>query len=101
MTAIAGGVSSTRTSSHPAVSADPDLPQAHDPGVGPDTAQYRASGTDPDPAQDYALGAGPGESARLRRQSEELRPEAEALLAGIGLEPGQAAIDLGCGPAGI
>jgi trans-aconitate methyltransferase len=54
-----------------------------------------------DPAQVYALGASPGESARLRRQSEELRPEAEALLARIGLEPGQAAADLGCGPIGI
>ncbi len=49
----------------------------------------------------YALGADAGETGRLRRQSEELRPEALALLDRIGLRPGQAAIDLGCGPSGI
>jgi ubiquinone/menaquinone biosynthesis C-methylase UbiE len=49
----------------------------------------------------YALGIDADESARLRRQSEELRPEAVALLAAIGLKPGQAAADLGCGPSGI
>jgi ubiquinone/menaquinone biosynthesis C-methylase UbiE len=49
----------------------------------------------------YALGIDPDESARLRRQSEELRPESAALLDRIGLEPGQCAIDLGCGPSGI
>jgi len=51
--------------------------------------------------QVYALGADEEETARLRRQSEELRPEAEALLARIGLRPGQSAVDLGCGPSGI
>ncbi len=55
----------------------------------------------PDPAEVYALGADAGEQARLIRQSDELRPEAEALLAGIGLRPGDAALDLGCGPRGI
>jgi len=55
----------------------------------------------PDPAQVYALGADQQEAARLRRQSDELQPEAEALLARIGLRPGDAAIDLGCGPSGI
>jgi SAM-dependent methyltransferase len=49
----------------------------------------------------YALGADEEETARLGRQSEELRPEAEALLARAGLRPGQAAVDLGCGPSGI
>jgi len=49
----------------------------------------------------YALGPGPDETARLRRQARELEPEALALLARIGLRPGQAAVDLGCGPAGI
>jgi SAM-dependent methyltransferase len=49
----------------------------------------------------YTLGSNPDETARLRRQSEELRPYAEELLARIGLRPGQSAIDLGCGPAGI
>jgi ubiquinone/menaquinone biosynthesis C-methylase UbiE len=49
----------------------------------------------------YALGANAAETARLRGQSEELRPEAEALLAAVSLRPGQTAIDLGCGPSGI
>src|SRR5580700_10223121 len=51
--------------------------------------------------QVYALGADEEETGRLRRQSDELRPEAEALLARIGLRPGQSAVDLGCGPSGI
>ena len=51
--------------------------------------------------QVYALGTNEEETARLRRQAEELRPEAEALLARVGLRPGQSAIDLGCGPCGI
>jgi len=55
----------------------------------------------PDPAEVYALGADAGEQARLIRQSGELRPEAEALLARFGLGPGDAALDLGCGPRGI
>ena len=49
----------------------------------------------------YALGRDPGESARLQRQSEELRADSTALLDRVGLGPGQAAIDLGCGPSGI
>ena len=49
----------------------------------------------------YALGRDPGESARLQRQSEELWPDSAALLDRVGLGPGQAAIDLGCGPRGI
>jgi ubiquinone/menaquinone biosynthesis C-methylase UbiE len=49
----------------------------------------------------YALGADPEETARLRRQSDELRPEAMALLGAVGLSPGQSAVDLGCGPSGI
>jgi ubiquinone/menaquinone biosynthesis C-methylase UbiE len=54
-----------------------------------------------DAAAAYALGSNPGESARLHRQSEELRPESIALLDRIDLMPGQSAIDLGCGPSGI
>ena len=46
----------------------------------------------------YALGRDLGESARLQRQSEELRAHSAALLDRTGLGPGQAAIDLGCGP---
>jgi ubiquinone/menaquinone biosynthesis C-methylase UbiE len=57
--------------------------------------------TGPAAADVYALGRNPDESARLRRQSEELKPESVALLDRIGLEPGQSAIDLGCGPSGI
>jgi ubiquinone/menaquinone biosynthesis C-methylase UbiE len=53
------------------------------------------------PATAYALGRDPAESARLRRQSDELRPYAADLLGRIGLRPGQTAIDLGCGPSGI
>ena len=49
----------------------------------------------------YALGSNSKESARLQRQSDELRPESVALLSRIGLKPGQSAIDLGCGPSGI
>jgi len=49
----------------------------------------------------YALGRDPGESGRLQRQSEELRADSAALLDRTGLGPGQAAIDLGCGPRGI
>jgi SAM-dependent methyltransferase len=57
-----------------------------------------------DAAEVYALGADTDETARLRRQSEELQPEARALLGRLrelGLRPGQTAIDLGCGPRGI
>jgi ubiquinone/menaquinone biosynthesis C-methylase UbiE len=49
----------------------------------------------------YALGRNPEESARLRRQSDELRSQSAELLGRIGLRPGQSAIDLGCGPSGI
>jgi trans-aconitate methyltransferase len=55
----------------------------------------------PDAAEVYALGSNPAESARLRRQSDELRPQSADLLGRIGLRPGQSAIDLGCGPSGI
>jgi SAM-dependent methyltransferase len=57
-----------------------------------------------DAANVYALGADTDETARLQRQSDELQPEARALLARLGelgLQPGQAALDLGCGPRGI
>jgi SAM-dependent methyltransferase len=57
--------------------------------------------TGPDAAEVYALGSNPDESARLQRQSDELRPEGAALLERLALLPGQSAIDLGCGPRGI
>jgi ubiquinone/menaquinone biosynthesis C-methylase UbiE len=49
----------------------------------------------------YALGREPAESARLRRQSDELRIDSATLLDRVGLRPGQSAIDVGCGPSGI
>jgi SAM-dependent methyltransferase len=49
----------------------------------------------------YALGSSSAESARLLRQAEELAADSAALLDRVGLRPGQAAIDLGCGPRGI
>jgi SAM-dependent methyltransferase len=57
--------------------------------------------TAPDATEVYALGTNPAESARLQRQSDELRPQSAELLGRIGLEPGQSAIDFGCGPSGI
>ena len=65
------------------------------PAAAPESAPVSA------PAEVYALGSNPAESARLQRQSEELRPESVALLDRIGLAPGGSAIDLGCGPSGI
>jgi SAM-dependent methyltransferase len=55
----------------------------------------------PDAADVYALGSDTAESARLQRQSDELLPEAVALIDKIGLHAGQSAIDVGCGPSGI
>jgi ubiquinone/menaquinone biosynthesis C-methylase UbiE len=55
----------------------------------------------PDVAAVYPLGSSAGESARLRRQADELAPDSAALLDWVGLRPGQSAIDLGCGPRGI
>jgi SAM-dependent methyltransferase len=81
--------------------------RGHGSRGGTEPAMARSSGPDaaadagPDAAAVYALGSNPGESARLQRQSEELRPESAALLDRIGLKPGQRAIDLGCGPRGI
>ena len=62
-----------------------------------------ASGTAPgqDPNVVYALGSSAGESARLQRQADELAADSRDLLDRVGLRPGQAVIDLGCGPRGI
>ena len=62
-----------------------------------------ARGTTPgqDPNVVYALGSSPGESARLQRQADELAADSVYLLDRVRLRPGQAAIDLGCGPRGI
>jgi SAM-dependent methyltransferase len=65
------------------------------------TEMIMTTTTAPDAAEVYALGSNPAESARLRRQSQELRPQTAELLGRIGLAPGQSALDLGCGPSGI
>jgi ubiquinone/menaquinone biosynthesis C-methylase UbiE len=54
-----------------------------------------------DPNTVYALGSSAGESARLQRQADELAADSRDLLDRVGLRPGQAVIDLGCGPRGI
>jgi SAM-dependent methyltransferase len=59
------------------------------------------SGEVQDAHASYALGSSAGESARLQRQADELAPDSAALLDRAGVRPGQAAIDLGCGPRGI
>lgn len=43
----------------------------------------------------------PDERARLRRQSDQLRPHSADLLSRLALQPGADALDLGCGPSGI
>jgi SAM-dependent methyltransferase len=43
----------------------------------------------------------PDERARLRRQSDQLRPHSADLLSRLDLQPGAHALDLGCGPSGI
>jgi ubiquinone/menaquinone biosynthesis C-methylase UbiE len=67
----------------------------------PESMTTTAAAAMPSATEAYALGRNPGETARLQRQSEELRPDSAALLDRVGLGPGQAAIDLGCGPRGI
>lgn len=54
-----------------------------------------------DAASVYSLGSSEAESARLLRQGGGLTPESQALLDRAGLRPGQAAVDLGCGPRGV
>ena len=49
----------------------------------------------------YSLGTSAGESERLKRQTDELASESEALVDRVHLRPGDSAIDLGCGPRGI
>jgi len=60
-----------------------------------------ATRTEPPATTVYALGSNPAESARLQRQSDELRPYSAELLDRVDLGPGRSAIDLGCGPSGI
>lgn len=67
----------------------------------PESMTSTAAAAMPSATDVYALGRDPAESARLQRQSEELRPDSAALLDRVGIGPGQSAIDLGCGPSGI
>ncbi len=48
----------------------------------------------------YTIGSNSAERDRLRRQADELRPHAVALLEHVGVEPGWNVLDLGCGPRG-
>ena len=54
-----------------------------------------------DAASVYSLGSSEADSARLLRQAGGLTPESQVLLDRAGLRPGQAAVDLGCGPRGV
>jgi ubiquinone/menaquinone biosynthesis C-methylase UbiE len=54
-----------------------------------------------DPNAVYSLGTNPGETERLQRQADELLTANSALIDRTSLAPGDAAIDLGCGPRGI
>ena len=49
----------------------------------------------------YALGSDVEERQRLQRQSAELRPLSVSLLDHVGVQAGQSALDLGCGPLGV
>ena len=61
-----------------------------------------ASGQAPSPAAStYTLGSNPAERERLRQQSVELHAHAVALIDHVDLQPGQSALDLGCGPSGV
>ncbi len=49
----------------------------------------------------YTLGTNRAEQDRLQRQSIDLRAHSATLLDHVDVQPGQHALDLGCGPAGI
>jgi SAM-dependent methyltransferase len=66
--------------------------------IAPATPPRRTEARDPNAV--YALGADPAESARLRRQADELAADTRALLDRVVLRPRGLAIDLGCGPHG-
>jgi ubiquinone/menaquinone biosynthesis C-methylase UbiE len=57
--------------------------------------------TEADASTIYALGSSSGETARLQRQADELTPDSSALVDRLELRPGDAVIDVGCGPRGI
>jgi ubiquinone/menaquinone biosynthesis C-methylase UbiE len=55
----------------------------------------------PDPTAVYALGSSTDETSRLQRQADELLAANTTLIDRTNLAPGDAAIDLGCGPRGV
>ena len=67
----------------------------------PESMTTAAVAAEPPATAVYALGRDRAESARLQRQSDELRADSAALLDRTGIRTGQTAIDLGCGPSGI
>jgi len=50
---------------------------------------------------EYLLGYSVGEQGRLCRQTEELAVDSLWLLNQLSLQPGDRAVDVGCGPRGI
>ncbi len=52
-------------------------------------------------ASSYLLAGGSAELERLRLQARVWEPEAEALFHCIGVRPGWACVDLGCGGMGV
>jgi hypothetical protein len=50
---------------------------------------------------EYLLGYSVGEQRQLRRQTEELAVDSLLLLNQLSLQPGDRAVDVGCGPRGI
>jgi ubiquinone/menaquinone biosynthesis C-methylase UbiE len=70
-------------------------------GAGTTSSALRTVGGAVDPNSLYALGTSPEETARLQRQTDELAPASTALLDRVALQPGDDAVDLGCGPRGV
>lgn len=50
---------------------------------------------------DYLLGHSQDEEERLRRLPRELAPDSNQFLDRLGIQPGDRAVDIGCGPQGI
>jgi len=55
----------------------------------------------PSSYDEYLLGHSPEEEERLQRQPQELAPDSIRLLDQLGIQQGDRAVDIGCGPQGI